>query len=281
VVSLEGFTDLDSPLVRIAFTGRGAPNASPEHDVIFDRSTNRQPGDGTRIADPDIEALRAAAASLGDGYVLVAIGDPEERSLVAAALGEADVVRTFNHDFHTQMLSEMRWTNEEASETRDGVDVATLELGASLTGLRLMRHPLFVALMVSRKRIRSMTETALAASSHLCALSMPKEATPEQLVIAGRALERVWLSATVRGLALQPWSVIPFFALRAEREPRSLGERDREQIADIDRRLRALWQVGEGSRIIFVFRLSKALPPSTRALRRNWTDFTTMEGLGD
>jgi len=280
-VSVLGFESIDAPLVRIAIGERGASRPSPLYDAIFERGTNRQPGDGTAIDEGVIAKMIEAASSVGEGYAMHAAGGAEDKAAIATALGEADVVRTFNRQFHEQMLSEMRWTSEEAEATRDGVDVATLELGGALTGLKLMRSKLFVALMVTKNRIRTMTRDALAASSHLCALSMPADASPEQLISAGQALQRLWLTATVDGVALQPWSVIPFFALRAERRPESLSDAERATIADIDSRLRALWGVAEGRRPIFVFRLSRAAPPSVRALRRPFADFTRTEELGD
>jgi hypothetical protein len=273
-VEVLGFEGMDAPIVRISFGTRGEARPSKLHDAIFERGTNRQPGDGTLVDAAAITAMREAVAEVGGGCVMHATSEHDHKKKIAEALGEADVIRTFNDDFHQQMLSEMRWTPEEAETTRDGVDVATLELGAALTGLKLMRYKLFVALMVSKKRVRTMTEDGLAASSHLCALTMPKEATPEQLVTAGRALQRMWLTAEVNEVALQPWSVIPFFALRAERHPETLSEAERAAIADIDARVRALWDIGDESRAIFVFRLSNAPPPSTRALRRPWQDFT-------
>jgi hypothetical protein len=178
-----------------------------------------------------------------------------------------------------EMLSEFRWTAEEAGTTRDGIDLATLELSeGDRRGLRLMRRRWFVSLFLPRTRIRAMGRKALLDSSHLAAVVMPRDARPEQLVAAGRAAQRTWLAATKAGLAIQPWCVIPFFQLRAERYPDSLPERDARTIGQIAASLRDAWGVGDDERVIFTFRMSiPDGPPPGLALRRAWTDFTTIE----
>ena len=270
----------DEATVRVVFEGRGAPEAarSPLQRAIAARATNRRAWDGTVIGDGDMGALADAATSVGDGYTLRAVADEAEKRAVARALAEADVVRTFNRELRAEMLSEMRWTDEEARGRADGVDVATLELPeGALTGFKLMRSSLFVSLMVTKRRIRAMTEAALQASSHLCCITMPREPTPAALFDAGRALERVWLTATARGLWMQPWSVAPFFALRAEVARETLAPAEVASIAAITRALDQAWAVGEARRAIFVFRLFRGEPPSKRAVRRPWESFTTID----
>ena len=86
--------------------------------------------------------------ALGPDYDLHADASAAGKAKIASVLGEADVVRTFDRRFHDQMLSEMRWTPEEAERTRDGIDIYTLELPkGAMTGLKLMRNRAFVALI--------------------------------------------------------------------------------------------------------------------------------------
>ncbi len=276
-VELLPLRSVEEPLVRIAITGRSEPPGEPPrlHRCIFERTTNRRAGSEAPVEQRHVEAMREAVRAFGDGWELHTEATAGGRAAIARVLAEADVVRTFERRFHEQMLSEMRWTPEEAARTRDGIDVSTLELpGGALTGLKLMRYRAFVAMMVSRSRIRTMSEQALVASSRLACVSMPREATAERLVVSGRALERAWLVATSLGLAVQPWCVLPFFVLRAETEPESLPARERKTILDLDRQISELFALPADRRAIFPFRLSHAEPPRVRALRLPWESFT-------
>ena len=219
-------------------------------------------------------------AADGVNRLLTVSGD--DRARVADALAEADVVRTFSRTYREGMQTEFRWNAEETEASRDGIDLDSLELSeGDRKGLIMMRRRWFVSLFVTRNRIRAMNRRALLDSSHLATIAMPRTADAKQLMDAGRAVQRTWIAATKAGLAIQPWCVVPFFQLRAERYPESLPERDRRKIEESTESLRAAWNVGVEERMIFTFRLSIAEgPPSAIALRRPWSDFTTIERSG-
>lgn len=264
------------PRVRITFEKRDSTDA-PFFAALRARTTNRRPWNGETIDRAAIE--RVAAAARADGVHRLVAASGTQRTEVAEALAEADVVRTFNRAYMDEMLSEFRWTVEDAQTTRDGLDLETLELTAGdRRGLQLMRKRWFLNLFVTRNRIRSMNREALCESSHLAALVMPRGADPTQLLAAGRAMQRTWLEATEAGLAIQPWCTIPFFQLRVERDPASLPARDRRAIQEITDALRRIWEVGDEERVVFPFRISiPDAPPSALALRRDWTGFTTLD----
>lgn len=273
-VEVLGLGELESPVVRVSFSERGEAGDGALSEALRARATNRKPWDGETLDEATMARLAEAARSVGEGFDLLSVcGD--DKAAVADALAEADVVRTFHRPLREGMLSELRWTEEETKATLDGIDIETLELtSGDRKGLSMMRRAWFVTLFVSRGRVRSMTKAGLAASSHICAVTMPREASSEALVRAGRAVERVWLEATRAGVALQPWCVIPFFILRAERHPESFSDKERAAIASAEAKLRELWRVGADRRLAFVCRMSHAEPPSALALRRPWKDFT-------
>lgn len=275
-VDVLGLTAIDEPVARISFR-RAERVDEARFDALRERVTNRRPWNGETIDPERIARVAAAAAADGEHRLVTVSGDA--RSPVADALAEADVVRTFNRAYLEEMQSEFRWSPEEVQSTSDGLDLATLELSeGDRRGLAMMRRRWFVSLFVTRNRIRGMGRRALLDSSHLAAIVMPRAADTRQLVAAGRAVERTWLAATEAGLAIQPWCVIPFFQLRAERHPDSLAERDLRTIGKITDSLRTAWRVGADERVIFSFRLSiPDGPPSARSLRRPWTDFTTID----
>lgn len=280
-IDVHGLSSLDAPVVTMRLS-RGEPVGDVPSGAIRTRATNRRPWNGETIDGEAIARLAAATTDdtteEGSSRLVTAAGEDKPR--VAEALAEADVVRTFNRAYHEGMLDELRWTPEEVESTRDGLDVETLELAdGDKKGLSLMRKRWFVSIFVTKNRVRAMGRAGLLASSHLCAVTMPKEATSAQIVEAGRAVQRMWLRATEEGLAIQPWCTIPFFALRAERHPDTLPPKDVERIGAIDAELRDAWGLRDDERLAFTFRLSiPDGPPSALALRRAWSEYTTIEG---
>ena len=64
------------------------------------------------------------------------------RAPIASALAEFDVVRTFHRAYRDEMHAEFRWDAAETGQTRDGIDLDTLELAAGdRKGLEMMRNP--------------------------------------------------------------------------------------------------------------------------------------------
>jgi hypothetical protein len=108
-------------------------------------------------------------------------------------------------------------------------------------------------------------------------LSTSSELERETMVAAGRALQRLWLSATRDGLAVHPWTVSPLELIRLERfGGAGFTARERRAVARIAERLRDSFGLPRAETPVFVMRLSEAVPPSVRSLRLPWQSFTTV-----
>lgn len=272
---------VEDTLVRVRFVQRLPEGEGSEQleSAIFARATNRHPGDGKPLDAAEIEALSGAVEAVSPEYTLRALHSEADRSALAELLARADVVRMYHRELHAQMFSEVRWSREEAERTGDGVDVRTLEVPRpAVWVMRSLSYYPLVRSLVPRALVRSMTRGPIIASSHVCCITMPEPPSPQRLFTAGRALERMWLTATHRGLALQPWTVLPFFTFRARYFPSSgFTELEEREILAVDSALRTLFGVPEGCAPVFVFRLSHAPPPSIRALRRPFGDIVESE----
>ncbi|HXK20551.1 MAG TPA: Rv1355c family protein, partial [Polyangiaceae bacterium] len=107
---------------------------------IESRATNRHLGERRALTGEQVTALRAAADERGAELTLVS--DPEALTEIGAVLGAVDRFRFMSEHMHSAILSELRWSPEQASATRDGIDLATLELGAvDLAGLTILSNP--------------------------------------------------------------------------------------------------------------------------------------------
>jgi hypothetical protein len=170
-------------------------------------------------------------------------------------------------------VREVRWTAEEAEKERDGIDLRTLDLtAAEHAGLRMLRSPRVAELLRGWKRghaLERLTRKALLAASAVGLITSANDSIRDRFV-AGRALQRVWLTATRLGLSLQPHTASIFLFARAlgggqaDFDAETMGE-----LLGLQARLRGTFRA-QGTEL-FLFRLFPGCEPLARSLRRSIT----------
>lgn len=268
----------EMPFVQVRFERDNRVVRDELLDVISVRATNRQPHVGRLISDAVVDRLRAAARPR-DGHQLLTVSRDDDKRAVADVLARADRVRIRNRALHHEMFSELRWTPAAVTNARDGIDVRSLHVPAAGTLLlRLMSSYWATEHLLSSALIETLSRRLLVRSSHLCALVMPQPLTPLSWFDAGRTIERVWLTAERHQLAIHPWTVLPFLALRPRhRAADSISDAEQREIADLIGHLRAAFYIAETDQPFFVFRLFSAPRSITRSPRRPWQIFAEID----
>ena len=238
------------------------------------RCTNRKPGTGAPISARAAARLAEAAEERKGKLLLVT--DRAAMDEVGAILGQNDRMMFLSRKHNEEMGAELRWTEEEALRTRDGLDVLTLDVPpAALAAVRLAttwKAVEFSAKMGGGGALEKTARYSLASSSAVGLVVFPGTASRSYFE-GGRALERVWLEATAQGLAVQPWSAMIYLFARLERGGgKGLEPKVREQLGELRQRFLRVFEVPEGSAEILLFRLAKADAPSARSLRRSVED---------
>jgi molybdopterin/thiamine biosynthesis adenylyltransferase len=236
------------------------------------RLTNRT----LRPRQPLDPALLHTLAQIGQtvpGAQVTWLTGADDLAEFAAIAGAAERLRIFNRQGHHDFTHEIRWTTAEAAATRDGIDLATLDLTlAEQAGLTVARAWPVVADLKQwggGGAIAKLTHKAIATASAVGLLTMPHH-SPVDFFAGGRALQRIWLSATEQRLAFQPVASATFLFARL-RYGQGVGLDD-ETIAELQhlrQRFVQLFpmmdkQLGE----ILLFRLAVADTPTVRSLRR-------------
>lgn len=271
--SIEPFPDPGRP--ELVFrAGLSEPTASlprdPLHAFIEERATNRRTGERKSLNDEQLGALTAAGRERAVELQLVSA--PHVLAEVGALLGAVDRFRFMCERLHTAMMSELRWSTEEALATRDGVDVATLELDpVAMAGLKILaneRTARFLRSLGQGARLENSARKAIDSASAVGLLTI--QGTDRRAYFqAGRALQRIWLTATQLGLAFQPMSVAPYLFLRLTRgQGEGFSEQEVASLSRLRDRFASLFAPREGWSQPLLFRLTHAAPPSARALRR-------------
>ncbi|MET8777746.1 Rv1355c family protein [Nocardia sp. NPDC004654] len=210
------FVEDDGFAALLEFGAGSDPLLARDYPAALARDTNRRLGTGAPLADGVLAGLAAAAAAAGG--VVHAITGRTELAHAAALLGESDRIRHLTPRLHQEMYGELRWPGEDL---RTGIDVRGMELapdeqakmriaGRADVMARLHEWSGGAALgEYSRDRVLS--------SSALVAVTLPCRPGPEgaslaEYATAGAALQRVWLEAERRGLAVQPVSPVFVYA---------------------------------------------------------------------
>ncbi|GIJ72136.1 hypothetical protein [Virgisporangium ochraceum] len=229
------------------------------------RATNRRRGDGRPLTDAHAAALTGSAADAGAHLDLVT--DRPRMAELAAILGAGDRLRFLTGALHAEMMAELRWTTEEARRTGDGIDVTALELDAvDLAFLCLTRDWSNLAPLPGfggGAALERPARAAVAGSSALGVLSVPSG----EHLRGGRAMQRMWLTATALGVAVRPMTALLYlFPLLDAPEP--LDGRQRATLRHLRDRFAAVVPQPPRRRAVLLVGLAYADPPSVRAARR-------------
>jgi molybdopterin/thiamine biosynthesis adenylyltransferase len=245
---------------------------------VGQRVTNRKLGTRVPLTAEVREALVSAAGSRGGRLTLLDTPDTLDR--ISAILERVEMLRMLSSVMHRDMMSEVRWTPEEALATRDGLDVATLELTPTdMAGLRLISSwPLMRAIgaLGGGRGLARPVRKAITASAGVGLVTMPA-ADPRSFFEGGRALQRVWLTANSLGWALQPMTAITYLYDRLAGGGEGLERSQRAELENLWEPYSRLFELPAGHGQMMLFRLHKAGPPTAKSLRRNLGDIVQFE----
>ena len=225
-------------------------------DGVLERCTNREMGTGAPL-DAGIAADIVAAAE-AEGGRAVLLTAPESIAAAADILAAADRIRYLTPHLHRDMFSELRWPGDLDPDR--GIEVSTLGIDdADLSKLEIVKRPDVMELVqawdAGAALGTDMRDRELS-SSALAAVVVPGSAAADY-IIGGCATENVWVTAHLRGLAVQPVSPAFLYARTAE-EYRQLAPHHAETLQQLSFEFRALLEIENTESIALVLRLGSA-----------------------
>lgn len=292
---VEAFPRRDDPSVICdAIVGGPAPPPNVQTGRLAAqielRATNRKLG--PRAPLPEDVAASLVRMADGAGAKLHLVTGDRELAELGDILGRAEKLRFVSPIMHREMMAELRWTSDEARQTRDGLDVATLELDAADTeAMKLLRNRSVVEMLgAAGDGLAQPSRRALGAASAFGLVTVglgnaPLAGRDARAVRAayfkgGSAMQRVWLDANARGWAIQPMTTLVFLLARLDSvtatDRQGLSESEIAELGGLRERFRAIMTPPKASVEVFAFRLSKADPPAARSLRRHPGDVLRM-----
>lgn len=268
-MEVELFPDSNQPnLVATAvFTQRTIYEDAPLYPFIQERCTNRKKYSGKTLTTQLKSEL--ATTSKKNGGKIMFLDDREKMPILgkAAALNEEIIFE--NKSLHDFFYKHILWKKNEQDAT--GFYIKSLEfLPQQLPIVKLLKNWKILVLMNKFFKISKViardNAKKYASSGTFFALTL-HENTEKGYVMLGREFQRLWLTATKEGLALQPCTGILFFNARIRSGDQSVFTKShineiREACSHIENAFGTKDQIGMFGRIGY------ANPPSGRATRK-------------
>lgn len=243
-------------------------------DGINLRCTNRKNASRYLLSETELQALLDVA--IEDDVSLEWTSDQKELGQLAKVVGGMDRLRFFHAQGLTDFINEVRWTEKEAIETKDGIDIATLELkGAERAAMGLLRDPrtiqFFRKYLMGYGLTKISKDTITTASAIF--LLKTKDYSPVSVLKAGTVLQRVWIKANLMGLSVQPVSAMLFiFQMFLNEKDSGFTKIEGEEIQELKKTFNYIFNKPLDQKEIFMFRVNKAGDPSVKSYRRDLSE---------
>lgn len=250
------------------------PTASLEHDSkleagIAKRTTNRKPYKTAPLPESVASQLKSAASAFVSCDLALELVTDRTRIIALADIGGVNErIMLGNRSLHRCFFSHLSWTEEEDKEKCSGFFIPTLELPPpAVFAFRILQHwP--IAWVLKALGFPSVVEKQNAqtyAAAAAIGIITAKEITSEVCVHAGQLFERLWLIATVEGLAMQPLTGALFLKQYALTKPE--GELSPREQNILNERVGSLMQITGDNTPLLMFRIGYGEPPSAKSRR--------------
>ena len=263
-------TGSTGPIVQLDIHPESTAPGDDLAEAIPARHTNRRMYRGPPLTDSE-KALFSSSVAPAEGVRLIWLhGAARRRAL--GLIWRAESERFLRQRLHEELFSSIRFDLSWHETADRALPPAALEVEAPMRSLfKALRHWALMRPLtwVGAHRILGLRAGWMpcwqAPALGLLATSLPTE---QGAVAVGAALERLWLRATLLGLALQPMAASTVLPLQSSA--------DRGASDDLRSALTAGWQsIAPGVTPLMVFRIGRAAPPSIISSRRPIEEYLT------
>ncbi|MDX5478589.1 MAG: hypothetical protein LPJ98_09035, partial [Cyclobacteriaceae bacterium] len=243
-------------------------------DGIKLRCTNRKNNDRVLLDQQILKQFEQYA--LEEGLELSFIEDESKLSQLAKVVGGMDRMRFFHEQGLVDFIKEVRWTQKDAIETKDGIDIETLELGATeRAAMGLLKDPrtvkFFRKFFLGYGLTKISKDTMMTASS--IGMIRSENFDPISYLKAGAALQRIWIKANMKQISFQPVAAMCFMFHFVKREKENgFSQSEINEIKSLEKTTDLIFGSSKYCEPIFMFRLNVAGEPSIRSYRREVKD---------
>lgn len=193
-------------VAQVSFEANTQAEAHPLSNFIETRHTNRHFFEPTTISDEFQNELKDLEKQY-PGLQVHLVRDEEMIKSLAECVAKADVQRVLDKEGHKGFFAEIRWSDDMAKRTGDGIDIETVDITpAERAGFEIAKDWKAVELLSELNlgnAFGSLSKDALMTSSGAILIS-GKKFSQDTLVKGGELMQDAWLLATKYDYAVQP-----------------------------------------------------------------------------
>jgi nitroreductase len=248
---------------------RADVQASPLVDCILRRHTNRRPYRSDALSAEQLSRLMDCVRELSSsGAVSFAFTqEADAKRTLAASASSIEQVILESELLHGLLFKDVVWSQAEESKRRSGMFIKTMELAPpQQLAFWLASHWTVIRAMncLGLSRFIARQDAKIyATGAGIGVLLVRSNAGATDFLLVGRALQRIWLTATELGLHLQPLVALVFAAMTLEGGGEDkFSPKHADMIRANDRAIRETLRLGPDRRVAMMFRLGQAAPPS-------------------
>jgi len=238
------------------------------------RCTNRKNTDRIQLSKEHFNQIYDFLR--GNKFELEYLDQTDDLERLAKVIGGMDRMRLFHEQGLNDFIHELRWNDQEASETKDGIDVATLELsGTERAAMGLLKDPrtvrFFRRFFMGYGLTKISKDTITSASAIF--LLKGQAYSPEIFLEGGKVLQKIWIWANMNGLSFQPVTASLFIFHRVLKEDdHGFSPKEEKEIKELKDSFDLIFNKEKKMEELFMFRLNFAGEPSMRSYRRKVED---------
>lgn len=238
-------------------------------NYIFSRHTNRKLGQRVPLEENFFEDVNAISGAFGVKLYHT------ENAVDLAELGDiiatCDKIRLLHQQGHEEFYSEVRWDDNHAKETRDGIDIHAVDITiGEIAAFKMAANWDAVSLLSKWDKgnaFKKLSIKSLNAASSIMIFTIPRF-DHSNLVEVGRIVERVWLLADRYDISVHPMLSFAFFFNRLiHGKEEGLNKSSIDELKLLRKRFLKIFPLTEGEHEVFVMKLAKAEDIGVRAYR--------------
>ena len=207
--------NMDNKVAAINFV-RNNNQIDPLSEFVWKRHTNRKFYEKKLIPQKTIDLLISSIKDFPETTLHI-ITDRNDLKKLAKIIYQVDRIRTEHRPLHDHLMSMIRFTDQETFQTKDGLPLKNLEAGLAGEMFLRLTKPWWVMNIMNKIGIGRMVALhsyqGIMNSSGAALLTI-NEMDEKSFILGGRALERIWLTLSSLGIAMQPMTAITLFYLR-------------------------------------------------------------------
>jgi molybdopterin/thiamine biosynthesis adenylyltransferase len=236
---------------------------------VLSRETNRNLEQSAPLSGGDIEKLKESSKKNGSNLLILEPGDEFEK--LADLIAFTERFRIMHPTGHRNFIEEIRWTRDEVETTRDGIDIATVDLTiGELTGFKLAKNREVVDKLVEWKggsAFEKLSKKSTSSAAALGIITRPRRSRLDYLQ-AGMDMERVWIAANALNIGFQPQSPLSLLLPRLK-DGNDLSPEQHEEFTKVGYQLNEIMStLAKDEEPIFIFRLFYKQRDVVKSLRR-------------